>query len=225
MMETAPQLVGAPHLEHVMHRTFAIVSLIGALALVGCTATSPSPRASASVEPSISASESAAPSESGPGASVSGVPAASEPTDGLGPFGCEPVHSPGTGAFTNITGVRVATHPDYDRIVFEFSDGLPEFTIEPASPPFTQDASGLPLTVNGNAFWRIWMNGATKLSPTGGITYAGPTEFEVTSQLVHLIEGGDFEAVSTWYAGTGATACVRVLTLSAPDRLVIDLEH
>jgi hypothetical protein len=217
MMETAPQLVGAPHLERDMHRTFAIVSLIGALALVGCTATSPSPQASAS--------ESAAPSEIGPGASVSGTPAASEPTDGLGPFGCEPVHSPGTGAFTNITDVRVGTHAEYDRIVFEFSDGLPEFTIEPASPPFTRDASGLPLIVNGNAFWRIWLNGATKLSQTGGITYSGPTEFVVQSQLVHLIEGGDFEAVSTWYAGTGATACVRVLTLSAPDRLVIDLEH
>ncbi len=196
-----------------MHRTIASLSLIGALALVGCTATSPSPLASVSAEPSDSASTSVEPTGS------------VAPSDGLGPFACDAVHSPGVGAFTNITDVQVETHADYDRIVFEFIGGLPEFTIEPASPPFTQDASGLPLTVHGNAFWRIWMNGATKLSQSGGITYNGPTEFEVESQLVHLVEGGDFEAVSTWYAGTAATACVRVLTLAGPNRLVIDLEH
>ena len=45
--------------------------------------------------------------------------------------------------------------------------------------------------------------------------------------LVHLIEGGDFEAQSTWYFGLAAESCVRVLTLTddGTARLVIDIEQ
>ena len=46
--------------------------------------------------------------------------------------------------------------------------------------------------------------------------------------LVDLIEGGDFEAQSTWYFGLAGEACVRVMTLvgeGGASRLVIDVEH
>jgi hypothetical protein len=93
-------------------------------------------------------------------------------------------------------------------------------------PPFYADASGLEIDVAGNAFLQITMNQASKVNPDGGVTYSGPTNFEPEfDQLVQLIEGGDFEAISTWYLGLQGGGCYRVLALQAPSRLVIDIEH
>lgn len=42
-----------------------------------------------------------------------------------------------------------------------------------------------------------------------------------------LVEGGDFEAQSTWYLGLANEACARVIQLTedGAPRLVIDVEH
>jgi hypothetical protein len=46
--------------------------------------------------------------------------------------------------------------------------------------------------------------------------------------VVQLLEGGDFEAQSTWYLGLTSEACVRVLPLvgeGGSARIVIDVEQ
>ena len=151
------------------------------------------------------------------------------PSDELGPFSCDlPIHEDATVARANITDVRTGTHDGYDRVVFEFADGLPEASLERAEPPFTQDASGAPLDVQGESFLRLILRGGTKQTEEGTSSYDGPTAFETGyPALVHLIEGGDFEAQSTWYFGLVAESCVRVLTLAddGTARLVIDIEQ
>ena len=151
------------------------------------------------------------------------------PTDELGDFTCDlPLHVDATIAHANITDVRTGTHDGYDRVVFEFADGLPEASLERAEPPFTHDASGEPIDVQGESFLRMILRGGTKQTLEGTSSYDGPTEFETGyPALVHLIEGGDFEAQSTWYFGLAAESCVRVLTLTddGTARLVIDIEH
>lgn len=207
------------------------VALIASIVLAGCTGGSPSPSsagpsgspvASGSVEPSIAPSDSAsvAPSAT-PGES------AGEPTESLPAFACTPsVTVARTTDRAQITDVRVGTHDGYDRIVFEFASGLPDAVIEGALPPFYADASGLEIEVAGTAFLKVTMNGASRVNPNGVVTYSGPTNFEPDfGQLVQLTEGGDFEAVSTWYLGLDGGGCYRVLTLEAPSRLVIDIEH
>ena len=130
----------------------------------------------------------------------------------------------GTVARANITDVRVGTDDGYDRIVFQFRGGIPEYAIEAATPPFMADPSGLPLAVDGSAFVRIALRGGTAQTETGASSYSGPRNFHVTfPTLVNLVEAGDFEAVSSWYAGLSHSACLRVSTLTAPDRLVIDV--
>jgi len=125
-----------------------------------------------------------------------------------------------------ITDIRVGTHGGYDRVVFEFAAGTPQTVVEGVLPPFFQDPSGLPLEVAGSAFLKVTMTGASSVSPDGVVTYDGPTDFEPGfEQLVQLIQGGDFEAVSTWYLGLDGGGCIRVLTLADPGRLVIDIEH
>lgn len=150
-------------------------------------------------------------------------------SDELSPFSCdEPFHSDATVPRANIVDVRIGTHETYDRVVFEFTDGLPEAFVETAEPPFSEDGSGFPVEVQGSSFLRVMMRGGTKQMDDGSSSYPGPTEFQPDfPSLVHLVEGGDFEAQSTWYLGLSADSCVRVLTLTedGPPRLVIDVEH
>ena len=206
----------------ISHPTWA-VALVVLFSLSACTAGSSSSASgeSASSLPSQSASgEPTAPASDEPSESA-------EPSGDLGPFACNlPIEGVGSTNRAQITDVRVGEHDGYDRITFEFASGIPQFTIDEAQPPFTQDASGLPIEVDGNYFWRIVMHGATKVTPDGGITYDGDLEFSPGfTKLVHLIEGGDFEAVSTWYVGMSSESCIRVLTIADPSRLVIDIEH
>ena len=213
--------------SHPLRPTAGALVLIASLALVACTragspSNSPGESALPSSEPSSAASGAAS-----VGPSTAAAASGSEPTESLPPFACTPsVTIPATTDRAQITDVRVGTHDGYDRIVFEFAAGIPQTVIDAVLPPFYADPSGLPIDVSGTAFLRVVMTGGTKVSPSGGTTYAGPTSFEPDfDQLAQLVEGGDFEAVSTWYLGLKGGGCLRVLTLADPSRLVIDIEH
>ena len=92
------------------------------------------------------------------------------------------------------------------------------------TPPLTYDPSGLPMEVAGSDFLIFILRGGTGLTPNGRETYDGPTEFTPDYPLlVELEQAGDFEAQSEWVAGLSSPACIRVFTLTGPDRLVIDL--
>jgi len=205
-----------------MNRRSLPVLLASLLILVACeaaTTPSASPSASASADAPSGSEEPA-------GTPVTSIDPA--PTDELEPFSCElPVVEAATEPPpVNIVDVRVGTHDDYDRVVFEFDSGIPEFTVDQAEPPFTEDGSGFPIDVEGESFMVLVMRGGTKQTDTGESSYDGPTDFDPgLDRLVDLVEGGDFEAQSTWYFGLTGAACTRVFTLSEPDRLVIDIEH
>ena len=209
-------------------RRIAAIGLLAAMA-VGCTSQS-SPSPSVSLQPSVPSATPTSPTESpaaSPGPSDS--PAAS-PTEAGGPFTCDlPIVADATVARAQLTDVRVGEHDGYDRVVFEFEEGLPEITLDRATPPFTQDASGLPIDVEGDSFLRLTMRGGTKQTASGASSYDGPTEFHPDFEVLeHLVEGGDFEAQSTWYVGLDSdeAVCVRVDQLEdGSGRLVIDLEH
>jgi hypothetical protein len=203
-----------------------IVIAVLALALAACSSPSSTPTDEAAT-PSPSSSQPAPPSESADG---SPEPSAEPiPSGELGPFTCDlPIHVDQTVPRANITDVRIGTHDGYDRVVFEFRDGLPEASLERAAPPFTHDASGEPIAVEGDSFLRLVMRGGTKQQDDGTSSYDGPTEFDPGHPaLVDLVEGGDFEAQSTWYFGLSAESCVRVLTLTDDGmaRLVFDIEQ
>jgi hypothetical protein len=215
-----------------LSRRFVVIALIATAGLLGgCGGGSPSPSGTASgaetPSPAPSSVESLAPTDTASPQPTATATPALEPTDSLGAFSCnQPAIGVGSVARAQITDVRVATHDGYDRIVFEFANGIPAYTIEPAIPPFSADGSGQPIDVAGTGFLRITLDGGTKVTPDGEITYAGPTNVEPDfDELTQLIEGGDFEAVSTWYAGLATEPCIRVFTLADPSRLVLDIQH
>ena len=202
-----------------LHRLIAI-GLIGLVA-AGCTSPADSP------SPTAGPTDSPAPTADPPTSSDSPEPVPSEDQE---EFTCDelPIHEDATVPRANIVDVRMATHDGFDRVVFEFNDGLPEVTLGRAEPPFTHDASGEPIDVEGTSFLRLTMRGGTKQTEEGTSSYDGPTEFDPGfPTLVDLVEGGDFEAQSTWYFGLSSEACVRVMALTddGAPRLVIDVEN
>ena len=209
-----------------------LVLTVVAGTLVGCSGSSPSASAGASPPGSI---PSVVPSADGSASPTDGaatpVPSVATPepipSDDLADFSCDlPIVENASVAIANITDVRVGTHDGYDRVVFEFQQGTPELTLDRATPPFTQDASGAPIDVEGESFLRLTMRGGTKQTDAGTSSYDGPTDLDPDLPvLVDLIEGGDFERQSTWYLGLTSEACVRVLLLDDPARVVIDIEH
>ena len=146
----------------------------------------------------------------------------------LGPFACVD-HSGGTqsGPAMQLTAVRVAHQPGFDRIVFEFapqagaSAHLPAYTVSrQASAKFVKDPSGMPVTMGGSAGLRIVFHGASGVS-----SYNGNRDQVVNLPVVQEVEQlGDFEAVLSWGAGLSQASCIRTLELPNPTRLVIDVQ-
>ena len=128
---------------------------------------------------------------------------------------------PATGEATidraQITDVAVTETADADVVTFTFAEGIPAYTVETASPPFIADPSGMEITVNGSAFVAIVMHGASRVDPNGVETYTGPDELAPGYTVVeHLVQGGDFEAVATWYVGLAGEVCP-VVTATASE--------
>ena len=191
--------------------------LLGIL-LAACSPAASSPPASSS----LAADASAEPTPTGsPNEMAEPAPTGQAAACGL------TIGGAGSLPLAHLGDVRVGTHDGYDRVVFEFVEvGTPAIRLEPVEPPFSMDPSGLPLTVNGSAFVGITLLGGTKMADDGSSTYAGPTEFAPNfPALMELVEAGDFEAVSTWYAGLSVDPCLVVFTLANPSRIVVDVQH
>jgi hypothetical protein len=204
-----------------------ITAALLVLVLAACTATT-SPSPSSPLEPTPSAATTqptAKPTSAATRAPTSAPSLPPEPTADLGSFVCSyPYAVDGTAGRAQIGEVRVGTHAGYDWIVFQFENGIPALDVKVGTPPFTHDPSGLPMPVAGSDFLVFLLRGGTGLAPDGRVTYSGPTDFKPGYPiLVQFIQAGDFEAQSEWVAGLSQPACIRVFTLTGPDRLVIDL--
>lgn len=197
-------------------RVAALVAL--SVLLVACGSVSPggqpssSPNASASPSPEATPTPSASPSPSPtPVASPVASPSPS-------PVACLPVQG-GTSSRATITDVRVGSHPGYDRLVVEFSGGLPGYKLVSQDPStFVGPFSGLPVSVAGSAGMHLFLyNQDSPPSYQHGSNLK--PGYSVLKQVVLM---ADFEGQADIAIGLGRVACPAVSTLSSPYRLVID---
>ena len=123
--------------------------------------------------------------------------------------------------------VAVAGHDGYDRVVFQFRNGLPGYRVEYVDPPLREDGSGNLVKLGGNAFVVVRMEPASGFDlsvPEGELIYTGPRRLpgNGTSVVREIVRTGDFEAVLTWAVGLDTRVPYRVLTLEDPARIVVD---
>ena len=127
-----------------------------------------------------------------------------------------------------LTDVRSARQEGYDRVVFEFENGVPGYEVGYVERPIVADGSGEEITVEGGAVLRVRMEpslDADLTQESAPRTYTGPNRFAPdTAVVVELVGTGGFEAVLTWAVGIDAERPFRVTTLSDPPRIVIDVE-
>ncbi len=139
--------------------------------------------------------------------------------------------APGDGTGTALlTAVRIGRNEGFERIVFEFEgDAMPGYRVQWVDGPVTADGSGEPVAVTGDALLEIVIQPASGVdlsAPELRITYDGPDRIATagsTELLTDLVRTGDFEAVLTWVAGATEERPFRVLTLTSPTRMAIDL--
>lgn len=127
-----------------------------------------------------------------------------------------------------LTDVRSARQEGYDRVVFEFANGVPGYEVGYVERPIVRDGSGDEVEVQGAAVLRVRMEPALDADLTqesAPRTYTGPNRFSPdTAVVVELVGTGGFEAVLAWAVGIDAKRPFRVTTLSDPFRIVIDVD-
>jgi hypothetical protein len=121
-----------------------------------------------------------------------------------------------------LVAVRAAHHPGVDRVVFEFTGGLPRSRSASYVSQLIGDASGLPVRIAGRSVLQVrfsYANGHDDLgraTAPSRVTYALPN-------VMTVVQSGDFEAVLTYGIGLTARQPYRVFTLTSPPRVVVDI--
>lgn len=182
--------------------------------------TTSSPSATAPAEPTSTAGTSTPPVTTPTPTSAGGA----LPGAGLGPFrgGSTP-----TTDGTYITDVRTAGQSGYDRVVFEFTDVVPTYTVRYADPPFV-DIPGDEVAVAGSSFLEVRLDGtsAVELGTELIVHYDGPDRVTGdTTAVTEVVDVVDFEATVVWVIGLVSQRPYVVSTLDDPGRLVIDVAH
>jgi hypothetical protein len=151
-------------------------------------------------------------------------------TEAAGDFGTDPVVVEASGdEISLLETLRLGHNEGFDRVVFQFRNGVPGYRVEYVEPPLREDGSGNEVSIAGEAFVVVRMELASGFDLTTGegeLVYTGPRRLSGsdagTSVIREVVRTGDFEAVLTWAVGLDERVGFRVSTLDNPARLVVD---
>jgi hypothetical protein len=123
-----------------------------------------------------------------------------------------------------LTGIRTGRHSGYDRIVLDLSGHAPGVSYQLVDE-LIEDPSGEIAWLTGEHFVAVTVNPAAAHDEAGNLTYTGPQKFRTRdlTNVMAVAVTGDFEAVLSIGLGTRYQSWVRVFTLTAPTRVVIDV--
>lgn len=182
-----------------------------ALAALALMASCGSPQvASSSPTPQSSPSSSSAPSPTTSAAPSPTIPAGFAFQDFSG----------GSAAGSDVVSVTIGQHPGYDRIVIQFASDIPSYSAtRQANSTFTRSPKGDQVSLQGSAGVLIVIH-----SVTNWTSYSGPTSFQPGYPYLReaqMVE--NFEGYQQWALGVQGPPALRVLTLTNPSRLVVDV--
>ena len=119
-----------------------------------------------------------------------------------------------------LVGISAAHVGEVDRVVFEFSGGLPRVRAAYVDE-LLGDGSGLPVRIAGRAVLRLRFSPADA-HDADGPTVTGRRAFALPN-LMTAVRAGDFEAVTTYGLGLARRSRYEVSTLRSPARVVVDV--
>lgn len=190
-----------------------LASLVLALVLVACSNDGNESSASPPSSPSPSPTQTTPPPSTTP-SPPAGFECGASFNGGSGSSG-----SGSNPAGPTVTDVRVGGHTGFDRFVMEFSAPIRHSTVNSqSSPVFTLQPKGTKVTLDGTAGVLV------TVKPENWQAYNGPTgmrpglPFLKQARMVQ-----NFEGTMQWALGIQGSPCVKVSTLNAPPRLVVDV--
>lgn len=134
-------------------------------------------------------------------------------------FGLDPVVESALGG-SSIVGVRVGQGDGFDRLTIEFEGAITGYSVSYV-PQVLEDGVGDPVPVQGVAFIQIVLVNVPDepLAPQGTVTPALPGIAEVVGA------GAGADETAYYGVGTNEAAGFRVLLVSNPNRLLVDVAH
>ena len=147
--------------------------------------------------------------------------AANASAESLGAFTCTDRAGGVAGAAATVYDVRVAHHDGYDRLVIGFptANAMPQYQLtQQATAHFVRDASGQSVVLSGSSGIRLVIRNADIVS-------GAPSDLKPNLPAIREVaQIGNFERVVSYGVGLATPACFRVLELTSPTRLVIDVQ-
>lgn len=140
--------------------------------------------------------------------------------------GIEPVEKPGgEQGIAVLRDVRTGPQAGFDRTVFEFDPGpLPGYRVAYTEKP-AHCGSGLAAEIAGNDWLEVQLRPAQAHDEQGGTTVKTLERKLDLPALKEVQATCDFEADVTWVLGLDQRRPFRVLELSDPPRLVVDVKR
>lgn len=131
-----------------------------------------------------------------------------------------PAEGPGTATGTALlTDVQVAP----GQVTFTFRDATPGYRVGYTSDPITQDGSGEPVAVEGDAHLTVRFEPSSGYDMEAGAeSYTGPDRVPGDDPITEVVRTGDFEAVLNWVIGLDAERAFRVEADGSTVTIFID---
>jgi hypothetical protein len=131
---------------------------------------------------------------------------------------------PGLGVVV-LREVRAAGHQEFDRVVFEFEGvEVPGYRVAYVDAAI-QCGSGEAVELAGEALLEVQLTPAQAHTEAGRPTVRNRERRLDLPALKEIESTCDFEADVTWVLGLGSRKAFRVLALTNPARLVLDIRH
>jgi hypothetical protein len=116
--------------------------------------------------------------------------------------------------------VRTGRHDGFDRVAFEFRDGLPGYQVGYVEEVVS--AAGAPVGLRGEAFLLVTFDGARASEPGGGATFQLAKPRPGYRSIKHVQPVEDAGGRVRFGIGLGAVAGYKVSELP-PDRMYVDV--
>ncbi|OXM65148.1 MULTISPECIES: AMIN-like domain-containing (lipo)protein [Amycolatopsis] len=125
-----------------------------------------------------------------------------------------------------MTSIRTGLNTGFDRIVLDMTGPPPQVTHR-WTDELRADGSGEIVWLTGEHFLAVTTTPARAHDDNGNRTYPGPDKFRTRNlrNVMAVAVTGDYEGYVSIGLGTRNQSWVRVFTLTAPTRVVIDVGH
>ncbi|OGO51261.1 MAG: hypothetical protein A2Z32_05845 [Chloroflexi bacterium RBG_16_69_14] len=139
------------------------------------------------------------------------------PTASASATACVSMPQTGIVPSDRLTAIEVSGLPGRDIVRFEFGTGSltpagpPTGSLDVASPPFTEGASGLPIDLEGEHALQVVFKNMSIMNDVGQPTFTGERQVQVTDasrSLRQVIIFDESEGQIGWYVGYDGSSCV-----------------